>query len=116
MEDHNQYGTISMNFAPNITFLNRIALRYTDLRPVKLYTSTLNDITTRITKPKYLIKFFPLKAIKAMIKKGGLAGASGADRGGQEEAGDFLWGRAHARYRKAPRREVRPPSGQDDVA
>ncbi len=77
MEDHNQYKTISMNFAPSVKFLDRIAMRYTDLRPVKLYTSTLNEITTKITKPKYLIKFFPLKAVKAMIKKRGLAGAFG---------------------------------------
>ena len=77
MEEHNQYETISMNFAPNVTFLNRIALRYTDLRPVKLYTSTLNEITTKITKPKYLIKFFIFKAFKEIIKRRSLVGAFG---------------------------------------
>ncbi|MFX0074552.1 MAG: hypothetical protein ACFE96_03865 [Candidatus Hermodarchaeota archaeon] len=79
MEDHNQYGTISMNFAPNVKFLDRIAMRYTDIRPVKLYTSTLNDITTKITKPMYLIKFFIFKALKEIIKKRGLRGAFGID-------------------------------------
>ncbi|MFW9772603.1 MAG: hypothetical protein ACFFEO_10650 [Candidatus Thorarchaeota archaeon] len=77
MEEHNQYKTISMNFAPNVKFLNRIAMRYTDLRPVSLYTSTLNEITTKITKPKYLIKFFILKAFKEIIKKRSLVGAFG---------------------------------------
>jgi hypothetical protein len=77
MEEHNQYGTISMNFAPSVTFLDRIAMRYTDLRPVKLYSSTLNDITTKITKPKYLIKFFIFKAFKEIVKKRGLRGAFG---------------------------------------
>ncbi|MFX0007516.1 MAG: hypothetical protein ACFFA7_09200 [Promethearchaeota archaeon] len=77
MEEHNQYGTISMNFAPPVKFLDRIAMRYSDLRPLKLYTSTLNDITTRITKPKYLIKFFILKAFKEIIKKRSLVGAFG---------------------------------------
>jgi hypothetical protein len=77
MEEHNQHGTISMNFAPNVKFLDRIAMRYSDLRPLKLYTSTLNDITTRITKPKYLIKFFILKAFKEIIKRRSLVGAFG---------------------------------------
>ncbi|MFX1388751.1 MAG: hypothetical protein ACFE9Z_01655 [Promethearchaeota archaeon] len=77
MEEHNQYGTISMNFAPPVKFLDRIAMRYSDLRPLKLYTSTLNDITTRITKPKYLIKFFILKAFKEIIKRRSLVGAFG---------------------------------------
>ncbi|MFX1281475.1 MAG: hypothetical protein ACFFA3_19155, partial [Promethearchaeota archaeon] len=76
-EEHNQYGTISMNFAPNVTFLNRIAMRYTDLRPIQLYTSTLNDITTKITKPKYLIKFFIFKAFKEILKRHSLVGAFG---------------------------------------
>ncbi|MFX1489042.1 MAG: hypothetical protein ACFFBI_07835 [Promethearchaeota archaeon] len=76
-EVHNQYGTISMNFAPPVKFLDRIAMRYTDMRPVKLYTSTLNDITTKITKPEYLIKFFIFKAIKEIIGKRGLRGAFG---------------------------------------
>lgn len=77
MEDHNQYKTISMNFAPSVKFLNRIAMRYTKLRPVNLYTSTLNEITTKITKPKYLIKFFILKALKEIIKSHSLVGAFG---------------------------------------
>jgi hypothetical protein len=77
IEEHNQYKTISMNFAPSVTFLNRIAMRYTELRPVKLYTSTLNDITTKITKPKYLIKFFVLKAFKEIIKSRSIVGAFG---------------------------------------
>ncbi|MFX0031782.1 MAG: hypothetical protein ACFE8E_03155 [Candidatus Hodarchaeota archaeon] len=77
MEEHNQYKTISMNFAPSVTFLNRIAMRYTDIRPVSLYTSTLNEITTKITKPKYLIKFFILKAFKEIIKRRSLVGAFG---------------------------------------
>ncbi|MFX1497493.1 MAG: hypothetical protein ACFFBH_08200 [Promethearchaeota archaeon] len=77
MKDHNQYKTISMNFAPSVTFLNRIAKRYTKLRPVSLYTSTLNDITTKITKPKYLIKFFILKAFKEIVKSRSLVGAFG---------------------------------------
>jgi hypothetical protein len=77
MEEHNQYGTISMNFAPPVKFLDRIAMRYTDLRPVKLYTSTLNDITTKITKPKYLIKFYIFKAFKEIVKRRGLRGAFG---------------------------------------
>jgi hypothetical protein len=77
VEEHNQYGTISMNFAPNVKFLDRIAMRYTEMRPVKLYTSTLNDITTRITKPMYLIKFFIFKALKEIIKKRDLRGAFG---------------------------------------
>ena len=77
MEEHNQYGTISMNFAPNVKFLNRIAMRYTDLRPINLYTSTLNEITTKITKPKYLIKFFIFKAFKEIIRRHSLVGAFG---------------------------------------
>jgi hypothetical protein len=71
------FNTISFDFAPSVTFLNRIAMRYTKVRPIKLYGSILHEISTRMSNPKFLIKFFPLKAVKAMIKKGGLAGAFG---------------------------------------
>ena len=71
------FNTISFDFAPSVTFLNRIAMRYTKVRPIKLYGSILHEISTRMSNPKFLIKFFPLKAVKAMIKKRGLAGAFG---------------------------------------
>jgi len=71
------FNTISFDFAPSVTFLNRIAMRYTKVRPIKLYGSVLHEISTRMSNPKFLIKFFPLKAVKAMIKKRGLAGAFG---------------------------------------
>jgi hypothetical protein len=69
--------TISFNFAPSIKFLNRIALRYTNVRPVKLYSSNLHEISTRMSDPKFLIKFFILKALKEIIKKHSLVGAFG---------------------------------------
>ena len=71
------FNTISFDFAPSVTFLNRIAMRYTKVRPIKLYGSILHEISTRMSNPKFLIKFFPLKAVKTMIKKRGLAGAFG---------------------------------------
>jgi hypothetical protein len=71
------FDTISFDFAPSVTFLNRIAMRYTKVRPIKLYGSILHELSTRMSNPKFLIKFFPLKAVKAMIKKRGLAGAFG---------------------------------------
>ncbi len=71
------FNTISFDFAPSVTFLNRIAMRYTKVRPIKLYGSILHEISTRMSNPKFLIKFFPLKAVKAMIEKRGLAGAFG---------------------------------------
>ena len=71
------FNTISFDFAPSVTFLNRIAMRYTKIRPIKLYGSILHEISTRMSNPKFLIKFFPLKAVKAMIKKRGLTGAFG---------------------------------------
>ena len=71
------FNTISFDFAPSVTFLNRIAMRYTKVRPIKLYGSILHEISTRMSNPKFLIKFFPLKALKAMIEKRGLAGAFG---------------------------------------
>ena len=71
------FNTISFDFAPSVTFLNRIAMRYTNVRPIKLYGSILHEISTRMSNPKFLIKFFPLKAVKAMIEKRGLAGAFG---------------------------------------
>ena len=71
------FDTISFDFAPSVSFLNGIARRYTKVRPIKLYGSILHEISTRMSNPKFLIKFFPIKAIKAMIKKGGLAGAFG---------------------------------------
>ena len=71
------FNTISFDFAPSVTFLNRIAMRYTKVRPIKLYGSILHELSTRMSNPKFLIKFFPLKAVIAIIKKGGLAGAFG---------------------------------------
>ena len=71
------FNTISFDFAPSVAFLNGIARRYTKVRPIKLYGSILHEISTRMSNPKFLIKFFPLKAVKAMIKKGGFRGAFG---------------------------------------
>ncbi|MBY9014316.1 MAG: hypothetical protein KGD68_01360 [Candidatus Lokiarchaeota archaeon] len=71
------FNTISFDFAPSVTFLNRIAMRYTKVRPIKLYGSILHEISTRMSNPKFLIKFFILKAFKEIIKKHGLAGAFG---------------------------------------
>jgi len=69
------YNTISFNFAPKISFLNRIALRYTDIRPVMLYSSNLHKISTRMSDPYFLIKFRVLKAIKEIILRRELVGA-----------------------------------------
>lgn len=71
------YNTISFDFAPSVTLLNRIAMRYTKVRPVKLYGSILHEISTRMSNPKFLIKFFPLKALKEIIKRRSLVGAFG---------------------------------------
>ncbi|MFX1379766.1 MAG: hypothetical protein ACFFA4_11820 [Promethearchaeota archaeon] len=71
------FNTISFDFAPNVTFLNRIAMRYTKVRPIKLYGSILHEISTRMSNPKFLIKFFILKAFKEIIKKRSLVGAFG---------------------------------------
>ena len=71
------FNTISFDFAPSVAFLNGIARRYTKVRPIKLYGSILHEISTRMSNPKFLIKFFPLKAVVAMIKKGGFRGAFG---------------------------------------
>ena len=73
------FNTISFDFAPSVTFLNRIAMRYTHIRPIKLYGSILHEITTRMSNPKFLIKFFPLKAFKEIIKKRSLVGAFGVN-------------------------------------
>ena len=71
------FKTISFDFAPNVTFLNRIAMRYTKVRPIKLYGSILHEISMRMSNPKFLIKFFILKAVKEIIKKRSLVGAFG---------------------------------------
>ena len=71
------FNTISFDFAPSVSFLNGIARRYTKVRPIKLYGSILHEISTRMSNPKFLIKFYPLKAIKEMIKGRGLRGAFG---------------------------------------
>jgi hypothetical protein len=71
------YNTISFDFAPSVTFLNRIAMRYTKVRPIKLYGSILHEISMRMSEPKFLIKFFILKAFKEIIKKRSLVGAFG---------------------------------------
>lgn len=68
-------NTLSFNFAPSIKFLNRIAMRYTDVRPVKLYSSSLHEISTRMSNPKFLIKFNIWKAIKEIIINRKLQGA-----------------------------------------
>jgi hypothetical protein len=68
-------NTLSFNFAPSIKFLNRIAMRYTDVRPVKLYSSSLHEISTRMSNPKFLIKFNIWKAIKEIIIHRKLQGA-----------------------------------------
>jgi len=73
------FNTISFDFAPSVTFLNRIAMRYTKVRPIKLYGSILHEISTRMSNPKFLIKFFILKAFKEIIKKRSLVGAFGID-------------------------------------
>ena len=73
------FNTISFDFAPNVTFLNRIAMRYTTIRPIKLYGSILHEISTRMSNPKFLIKFFVLKAFKEIIKKRSLVGAFGVN-------------------------------------
>ena len=73
------FNTISFDFAPNVTFLNRIAMRYTKIRPIKLYGSILHEISTRMSNPKFLIKFFVLKAFKEIIKKRSLVGAFGVN-------------------------------------
>jgi hypothetical protein len=70
-------NTISFNFSPSVKFLNRIALRYTEVRPVALYSSNLHKISTRMSDPYFLIKFYLLKAIKEIIKKRSLVGAFG---------------------------------------
>jgi len=70
-------NTHSFNFSPSIKFLNRIAQRYTKIRPVVLYSSNLHKITKRMSNPYFLIKFFPIKAIKEIIKRRSLVGAFG---------------------------------------
>ncbi len=71
------FNTISFNFSPSVKFLNRIALRYTKVRPVKLYGSILHEISTRMSNPKFLIKFFVLKAFKQILVNRSLVGAFG---------------------------------------
>ncbi|MBD3197516.1 MAG: hypothetical protein GF317_20855 [Candidatus Lokiarchaeota archaeon] len=73
------YDTLSFNFSPSVKFLNRIAMRYTDLRPVKLYSSNLHKISTRMSDPYFLIKFKLLKAIKEVIINRSLVGAFSID-------------------------------------
>ncbi|MFX1277958.1 MAG: hypothetical protein ACFFA3_00975 [Promethearchaeota archaeon] len=73
------FNTISFDFAPSVKFLNRIAMRYTKVRPIKLYGSILHEISTRMSNPKFLIKFFILKAFKEIIKKRSLVGAFGVN-------------------------------------
>ena len=73
------FNTISFDFAPNVTFLNRIAMRYTKIRPIKLYGSILHEISTRMSNPKFLIKFFVLKAFKEILKRRSLVGAFGVN-------------------------------------
>ncbi|TFF96618.1 MAG: hypothetical protein EU547_06250 [Promethearchaeota archaeon] len=68
-------NTLSFNFAPSIKFLNRIAMRYTEVRPVKLYSSSLHEISTRMSDPFFLIKFNIWKAIKEIIIHRKLIGA-----------------------------------------
>jgi hypothetical protein len=71
------FNTISFNFSPSVKFLNRIAMRYTKVRPVKLYGSILHEISTRMSNPKFLIKFFIFKAFRQIIARRSLVGAFG---------------------------------------
>ena len=71
------FNTISFDFSPSVIFLNRIAMRYTKIRPVKLYGSVLHEISTRMSNPKFLVKFFIFKAFKEIIRRRSLVGAFG---------------------------------------
>jgi len=71
------FNTISFDFSPSVTFLNRIAMRYTKIRPVKLYGSVLHEISTRMSNPQFLVKFFIFKALKEIIVRRSLVGAFG---------------------------------------
>jgi len=73
------FNTLSFNFAPSIKFLNRIALRYTEERPVKLYSSNLHKISTRMSDPYFLVKFKLFKAIKEIIVNRSIVGAFNID-------------------------------------
>ncbi|TXT63293.1 MAG: putative Acyl-protein synthetase, luxE [Promethearchaeota archaeon] len=68
-------NTLAFNFSPKVSFLNKLAFRYTDVRPVSLYSSNLHKISTRMSNPHFLIKFRFLKAIKEIILRGKLVGA-----------------------------------------
>ena len=72
-------NTFSLIFSPSLKFLNRIAQRYTKIRPAKLYSSNLSEISIKLTKVKFLIKFFILKALWAILIKRSIRGAFGID-------------------------------------
>lgn len=68
---------ICFNFGPNDRFLRLLVRRYTKLKPARLYTSYLNKIAATQTKVHYLVKFFPLKALRAIISARSCIGGFG---------------------------------------
>lgn len=55
-------------FSPSAKFLDRISLRYTDIRPIRAYSGNYYRVSKKMTKDmEYLFGFSILRAIKAII-------------------------------------------------
>ncbi|TFF96902.1 MAG: hypothetical protein EU547_05795 [Promethearchaeota archaeon] len=55
-------------FSPSAKFLDRIALRYTQIRPIRAYSGNYYRVSDKMTKSmEYLFGFSILRAIKAII-------------------------------------------------
>lgn len=62
-------------FSPSDKMLDRIVMRYTDVRPAKSYPANYYKVAKTMATVKYLIAFSLSKAIKAIIKTRSLVGA-----------------------------------------
>jgi hypothetical protein len=62
-------------FSPSDKMLDRIVMRYTDIKPAKNFSSNFYSVANTMATVKYVIQFSFAKAIKAIIKTRSMVGA-----------------------------------------
>ena len=62
-------------FSPSDKMLDRIVMRYTDIKPAKNFSSNFYSVANTMATVKYVIQFSLSKAIKAIIKTRSMVGA-----------------------------------------
>ena len=62
-------------FSPSDKMLDRIVMRYTDIKPAKNFSSNFYSVANTMATVKYVVQFSFAKAIKAIIKTRSMVGA-----------------------------------------